>query len=49
MGRVTDHMDEPTETIAHAGQNGRVTSMWNVFEGPPRILRVHGLPVLDAD
>ena len=30
------------ETIAHLRQNGRITLMWCAFEGPPRIVRVHG-------
>lgn len=30
------------ETIAHVRENGRVTLMWCAFEGPPRVVRVHG-------
>jgi hypothetical protein len=30
------------ETIAHVRENGRITLMWTAFEGPPRIVRVHG-------
>lgn len=30
------------ETIAHLRENGRITLMWSAFEGPPRIVRVHG-------
>jgi len=30
------------ETVAHLRQNGRITLMWCAFEGPPRIVRVHG-------
>jgi predicted pyridoxine 5'-phosphate oxidase superfamily flavin-nucleotide-binding protein len=30
------------ETIAHIRENGRITVMWNAFEGEPRILRVYG-------
>ena len=30
------------ETVAHLRQNGRIVLMWCAFEGPPRILRVHG-------
>ncbi|MGH3313228.1 MAG: pyridoxamine 5'-phosphate oxidase family protein, partial [Streptomyces sp.] len=30
------------ETIAHLRENGRVTLMWCAFDGPPRILRIHG-------
>lgn len=30
------------ETVAHLRENGRITLMWCAFEGPPRIVRVHG-------
>jgi len=30
------------ETVAHARENGRITLMWCAFDGPPRILRIHG-------
>src|SRR5918997_2428126 len=30
------------ETIAHIRENGRVVVMFCAFEGPPRILRLHG-------
>jgi predicted pyridoxine 5'-phosphate oxidase superfamily flavin-nucleotide-binding protein len=30
------------ETIAHLRQNGRITLMFCAFEGPPKILRLHG-------
>jgi hypothetical protein len=30
------------ETAAHLRENGRITFMWCAFEGPPRIVRVHG-------
>ena len=30
------------ETVAHLRENGRITVMWCAFEGPPRIVRVHG-------
>jgi hypothetical protein len=30
------------ETIAHVGENGRLTIMFCGFEGPPRILRLFG-------
>lgn len=30
------------ETIAHVRENGRVTVMFCAFDGPPRIVRVHG-------
>jgi len=30
------------ETISHIRENGRVTILFNAFEGPPRILRLYG-------
>ena len=30
------------ETIAHLKQNGRIVLMFSAFEGPPRIIRLHG-------
>lgn len=30
------------ETVAHLRENGRITVMWCAFEGPPRIVRIHG-------
>ncbi len=30
------------ETVAHLRENGRITLMWCAFEGPPRIVRIHG-------
>ncbi|MEX5633697.1 pyridoxamine 5'-phosphate oxidase family protein, partial [Parafrankia sp. FMc2] len=30
------------ETIAHLRENGRITLMWCAFDGPPKIVRVHG-------
>src|SRR6266550_781677 len=30
------------ETIAHVRENGRITVMFCAFDGPPRIVRVHG-------
>lgn len=30
------------ETIAHVRENGRITFMFCAFQGPPRILRLHG-------
>ena len=30
------------ETVAHVRDNARITLMWCAFEGPPRIVRVHG-------
>jgi hypothetical protein len=31
-----------SETIAHLRENGRICVMFCAFEGPPRILRLHG-------
>ena len=31
-----------TETIAHLRENGRICVMFCAFDGPPRILRLHG-------
>ena len=31
-----------TETIAHLRENGRICVMFCAFEGPPRIVRLHG-------
>ena len=31
-----------TETIAHLRENGRLVMMFCAFEGPPRIVRLHG-------
>src|ERR671930_2468787 len=30
------------ETIAHTRENGRIVLMFCAFEGPPRIVRLHG-------
>ena len=30
------------ETAAHVQENSRVTLMWCAFDGPPRIVRIHG-------
>jgi predicted pyridoxine 5'-phosphate oxidase superfamily flavin-nucleotide-binding protein len=40
-----------SETIAHLRENGRICVMLCAFEGPPRILRLHGRgePVLPED
>lgn len=37
-----DLVGSGAETIAHLRQNGRVVVMLCAFEGPPRILRLHG-------
>jgi hypothetical protein len=30
------------ETVAHLQENGRVTMMFCAFDGPPKIVRLHG-------
>ena len=46
-----DIVGSGAETIAHLRENGRIVVMFCAFEGPPRILRLHGrgrvLPVDD--
>jgi hypothetical protein len=37
-----DYVGSGTETIAHVRENGRLVLMWCAFEGPPRIVRLHG-------
>jgi Pyridoxamine 5'-phosphate oxidase len=37
-----DLVGSGAETIAHLRQNGRIVVMLCAFEGPPRILRLHG-------
>ncbi len=37
-----DYAGSGAETIAHLRENARITMMWCAFEGPPRIVRVHG-------
>ncbi|WP_052667486.1 pyridoxamine 5'-phosphate oxidase family protein [Nitriliruptor alkaliphilus] len=37
-----DYTGSGTETIAHVRENGRLVLMWCAFEGPPRIVRIHG-------
>jgi hypothetical protein len=37
-----DYTGSGAETIAHVRENGRITLMWSAFEGPPRIVRIHG-------
>ena len=46
----TDHVGSGAETAAHLRENGRVCVMLCAFEGPPRIVRLHGLgEVVAAD
>ncbi|HUA72425.1 MAG TPA: pyridoxamine 5'-phosphate oxidase family protein [Solirubrobacteraceae bacterium] len=37
-----DFVGSGVETIAHVRENGRIVIMLCAFEGPPRILRLHG-------
>lgn len=37
-----DMIGSGAETIAHVRENGRIVIMFCAFEGPPRILRLHG-------
>ena len=37
-----DYVGSGAETIAHLRENGRVVVMFCAFEGPPRIVRLHG-------
>jgi predicted pyridoxine 5'-phosphate oxidase superfamily flavin-nucleotide-binding protein len=37
-----DLVGSGTETIAHVRENGRIVVMLCAFDGPPRILRLHG-------
>ncbi|UQA62629.1 pyridoxamine 5'-phosphate oxidase family protein [Polyangium aurulentum] len=37
-----DFIGSGVETVAHARENGRIVLLWCAFEGPPRILRIHG-------
>ena len=37
-----DYVGSGAETIAHLRENGRITIMLCSFEGPPKILRLHG-------
>jgi hypothetical protein len=30
------------ETVAHSGENGRIVFMFCAFDGPPKIVRLHG-------
>jgi hypothetical protein len=37
-----DYVGSGAETIAHLKENRRIVLMWCAFQGPPRIVRVHG-------
>ena len=38
-----DLMGSGIETIAHLRENGRIVVMFCAFEGPPKIIRLHGV------
>lgn len=37
-----DYTGSGAETVAHLRENGRIVVMFCAFQGPPRILRLHG-------
>jgi hypothetical protein len=37
-----DFVGSGAETIAHARENGRIVLMFCAFDGPPRVVRLHG-------
>ena len=37
-----DHVGSGAETMAHLRENGRIVLMLCAFQGPPRIVRLHG-------
>ena len=37
-----DFVGSGAETIAHVRENGRIVLMFCAFEGPPKIIRIHG-------
>lgn len=37
-----DFVGSGVETIAHLGENGRIVMCFCAFEGPPKIVRLHG-------
>jgi predicted pyridoxine 5'-phosphate oxidase superfamily flavin-nucleotide-binding protein len=44
-----DHVGSGAETTAHLRENGRICVMLCAFEGPPRIVRLHGRGEVVAD
>jgi hypothetical protein len=52
-GRTIAYLDligSGAETVAHVRENGRIVVMLCAFEGPPRIVRLHGrAEVVDQD
>jgi len=43
-----DYTGSGAETAAHARENGRIVVMFCAFEGPPKIVRLHGHATLIA-
>jgi hypothetical protein len=47
-----DHVGSGAETVAHVRDDGRICVMLCAFDGPPRVVRLHGrgevLPTADA-
>jgi hypothetical protein len=41
-----DYTGSGAETAAHVRENGRIVLMFCAFEGPPKIVRLHGTAVL---
>lgn len=41
-----DYVGSGAETIAHLRENGRIALMWCAFDGPPKIVRLHGRGVV---
>jgi hypothetical protein len=37
-----DYFGSGVETISHLRENGRIVLMFNAFDGPPKIVRLHG-------
>ena len=37
-----DYFGSGVETIAHLNENGRIVIMFCAFDGPPKIVRLHG-------
>jgi hypothetical protein len=43
-----DHVGSGAETAAHIRENGRICVMLCAFEGPPRVVRLHGRGEVNA-
>lgn len=42
VGKLTCLDASGCETVAHVRENGRITILFNAFEGPPDIVRLYG-------